>query len=232
MSDVDAIRSMASEHDLEFVDLDRYSVDPAAADVLPEAVARQYQAVPVKRRFGTPVIAIADPDDVAAADAVREAIGRDFISVVAVPSQIASCLDRQYGGGVDRHDEAWGVGASDALSGSSVVDGGSGPVDLPADDLDAADLFGVGAAATDTDFGLVAPGASGDPLLAEAASALVPDLGEMADDDDVDDTLGLSLFGSAFVNAGPSEAAPAPPAAASPDVAFDASAPLPGSDPW
>jgi len=66
MSDVDAIRSMASEHDLEFVDLDRYSVDPAAADVLPEEVARQYQAVPVKRRFGTPVIAIADPDDVAA----------------------------------------------------------------------------------------------------------------------------------------------------------------------
>ncbi len=231
MSDVDAIRSMASEHDLEFVDLDRYSVDPAAADVLPEEVARQYQAVPVKRRFGTPVIAIADPDDVAAADAVREAIGRDFISVVAVPSQIVSCLDRQYGGGADRHDETGGVGAFDALPGSPVADEGSAPVDLAASDLGAADLFGVGATATDADFGLAAPAPSGDPLLAEAASALVPGLADLADDDDVDDALGLSLFGSAFVTTGPSDAAPATPAA-SPEAAFDMPAPLPGNDPW
>ncbi len=30
MSDVDSIRWLASEHDLEFVDLDTYGVDPAA----------------------------------------------------------------------------------------------------------------------------------------------------------------------------------------------------------
>ncbi len=35
MSDVDSIRWMASEHDLEFVDLDTYGVDPAAAEILP-----------------------------------------------------------------------------------------------------------------------------------------------------------------------------------------------------
>ena len=34
MSDVDAIRWMASEHDLEFVDLDTYGVDPAAGEIL------------------------------------------------------------------------------------------------------------------------------------------------------------------------------------------------------
>ncbi len=35
MSDVDSIRWMASEHDLEFVDLETYGVDPAAGEILP-----------------------------------------------------------------------------------------------------------------------------------------------------------------------------------------------------
>ncbi|MDA8274962.1 MAG: ATPase, T2SS/T4P/T4SS family [Actinomycetota bacterium] len=212
MSDVDAIRSLASEHDLEFVDLDRYSVDPGAADALPEELARQFQAVPVKRRFGTPVVAIADPDDVFAVDALRAAIGRDFISVVAVPSQIAACLERQYGAG-DAPAATWDAAVPEAPAASQVADvpeAGPGVPDVA--EADAAALFAADPAGADADFGLVmAPPVSGDPLLAEAASALVPDLGTagyLDDSDDVDDTLGLSLFGSAFVNAGSTDVDP------------------------
>src|SRR5664280_449787 len=97
MSDVDAIRSMASEHDLEFVDLDTYGVDPAAGEILPAQVARRHHVVAVKRKFGTPVIATSDPDDLYAQDSVRASIGRDFISVVAVPEQIDHRLDRLFG---------------------------------------------------------------------------------------------------------------------------------------
>ena len=35
MAEVDAVRHLASEHDLEFVDLDIYGVDPAASEILP-----------------------------------------------------------------------------------------------------------------------------------------------------------------------------------------------------
>ncbi len=63
MSDVDAIRWLASEHDLEFVDLDTYGVDPAAGEILPAPLARRHHVVAIKRKFGTPVIATADPDD-------------------------------------------------------------------------------------------------------------------------------------------------------------------------
>src|ERR1035441_11059944 len=97
MSDVDAIRSMASEHDLEFVDLDTYGVDPAAGEILPAQVARRHHVVAVKRKFGTPVIATADPDYLYAQDSVRASIGRDFISVVASPEQIGERLDRLFG---------------------------------------------------------------------------------------------------------------------------------------
>ena len=97
MSDVDAIRRMASEHDLEFVDLDTYGVDPSAGEILPASLARQLHVVAVKRKFGTPVIATADPDDMAAQDEVRTSIGRDFISVVAAPDQIADYLEKLFG---------------------------------------------------------------------------------------------------------------------------------------
>ncbi len=97
MADVDAVRHLASEHDLEFVDLDNYGVDPAASEILPAGLARQHHMVAIKRKFGTPVIAIADPDDDDGHDAIREAIGRDFISVVASEEQITDYLDRLFG---------------------------------------------------------------------------------------------------------------------------------------
>jgi type IV pilus assembly protein PilB len=97
MTDVDAIRWRASEHDLEFIDLDTYGVDPAAREILPAPLSRRLQVAAVKRRFGTPVIATADPDDLMAQDSVRAALGRDFISVVATNDQIGAYLDRLYG---------------------------------------------------------------------------------------------------------------------------------------
>jgi type IV pilus assembly protein PilB len=96
MSDVDAIRGMASERDLEFVDLDTYGVDPAASDILPASLARRHHVVAVKRKFGTPVIATSNPDDLMAQDTLRSSIGRDFISVVASPDQISDYLDRLF----------------------------------------------------------------------------------------------------------------------------------------
>ena len=88
---------MASEHDLEFVDLDTYGVDPAAGEILPASLSRRHHVVAIKRKFGTPVIATADPDDLAAQETVRDSIGRDFISVVASPDQIGDYLDQLFG---------------------------------------------------------------------------------------------------------------------------------------
>jgi type IV pilus assembly protein PilB len=98
MTDVDAVRLLASEHNLEFVDLDRYHIDPSVAAVLPRKVATSYHVVPIGRKFGAPVIAIGDPSDVVAIDTLRAAVGRDFISVVAVSDQIDACIAKVYAG--------------------------------------------------------------------------------------------------------------------------------------
>jgi len=97
VSDVDTIRRMASDRDLELVDLDSYGVDPAAGEILPATLARRHHVVALKRKFGTPVVATADPDDLDAQETVRAAIGRDFISVIADRDQIGELLDRMFG---------------------------------------------------------------------------------------------------------------------------------------
>ena len=97
MTDVDTIRRVARDHDLEFVDLDTYGVDPTAGEILPASLARRHHVVAIKRKFGTPVVATSDPDDFNAQDTVRASIGRDFISVVASRDQIITYLDQLFG---------------------------------------------------------------------------------------------------------------------------------------
>jgi type IV pilus assembly protein PilB len=90
---------MANERELEFVDLDTYGVDLASAAILPADLSRHHHVVAVKRKFGTPVIATADPDDLFALDSIRAILGRDFISVVASTEQIDHYLDVMFSGG-------------------------------------------------------------------------------------------------------------------------------------
>ena len=97
MSDVAAVRILADEHHLEFVDLDRFNVDASAASVIPIGVARRHHVVPIGRKFGAPVVAMSNPGDVVAMDTLRAVIGREFVAVVASDDQISSCLARVYG---------------------------------------------------------------------------------------------------------------------------------------
>src|ERR1700690_4449604 len=96
MGDAAAGRLLASDHNLEFVDLDRYNVDVSVARLLPVAVARRHHVVPIGRKFGAPVVAIADPNDVMALDTLRATMGREFVAVVAPDDQIEACLARVY----------------------------------------------------------------------------------------------------------------------------------------
>jgi type IV pilus assembly protein PilB len=127
MGDAAAGRLLASDHNLEFVDLDRYNVDTSAARLLPEAVARRHHVVPIGRKFGAPVVAITDPTDVMALDTLRASMGRDFVTVVAADDQIEACLARVYRADALTATEAPAPGpASNGATGSTTNGSGSG----------------------------------------------------------------------------------------------------------
>ena len=184
MSDVEATGYMPDERDLEFVDLDAYGVDPAAAAILPADLSRHHRVVAIKRKFGTPVIATADPDDLPALDSIRAVLGRDFITVVAPLDQIDRYIDLAYDegaqaraasarDGVNGDEPGHGVDALDqALAEVTMAGTAPLPADMnipspvPGPGADGAD----GADGSDQGGGTVVSAHSGDELAALALS--------------------------------------------------------------
>jgi len=96
-AEVAEARALSKEVGLEYVDLDRYPLNAAAASLLPEQASRRHHALAVGWKYGTPVIAVARPDNVMAMDDVRTIIGRDIHAIVACESQIDAYIERLYG---------------------------------------------------------------------------------------------------------------------------------------
>ncbi len=98
-AEIDEARSLAREVGLEYVDLDRYPLNAAAAALLPEQLARRHHALAVGWKYGTPVVAVGSPDNVLAMDDIKTVVGRDIHAVVACASQIDAYIERMYQGG-------------------------------------------------------------------------------------------------------------------------------------
>ena len=80
-------RLLAEQHHLEYVDLPHTTIDPAAASLLPEKLARRYEALPVRFLADNLVlVAVGDPTNVVASDDLRLALGLNVrLAVAALP---------------------------------------------------------------------------------------------------------------------------------------------------
>ena len=105
-SEEDLVEAMAEEVGLEFVDLSTYPPDPAAAALVPEAVAKRHMVLPIRIEHGVPVVAMANPTDVFAMDDLRSIMGRNFTPVVSTRSQIAAHLRHMQDSGTDMEEVA------------------------------------------------------------------------------------------------------------------------------
>ncbi|HLG01565.1 MAG TPA: ATPase, T2SS/T4P/T4SS family [Acidimicrobiia bacterium] len=94
ISEVDLVRTLARQIGLDFVDLDDYAVDSSVSSLIPEAVAKRHQALPIGWEDGRLVVAMANPSDVFAIDDIRALTGADLKTVVVTSSQLAKSLDR------------------------------------------------------------------------------------------------------------------------------------------
>ncbi len=82
-------RVLAEQHELEYVDLDFDSIDIGAAILLPESLARRYQALPIAfPEDGIVLVAVADPTNVVFSDELRLALGMQIRVCVADPEAI------------------------------------------------------------------------------------------------------------------------------------------------
>lgn len=97
ITEADLVRALAEQVGLEFCDLAERTVDPAVATVIPESLARRYQALPIGwRDDGKLIVAFSDPSNVFAIDDIRALTGAELHTVVAPPAQVRAAIDRMH----------------------------------------------------------------------------------------------------------------------------------------
>jgi type IV pilus assembly protein PilB len=90
-------RTLAEQHELEFIDLKPATVSIDAAMMLPEALAKRYNAIPIRILDDNSVlVAVADPTNVMFSDELRLAIGAPLRVCVAAGDAIAAVIERTY----------------------------------------------------------------------------------------------------------------------------------------
>ena len=89
--------ALADQYGLEFVDLEATPPESRAIELLPEEIARRYEAIPI--RFLADdllLLGVVDPTNVLAADDLRLSLGTSFRLAVVDPSQLGLAHARAY----------------------------------------------------------------------------------------------------------------------------------------
>ncbi len=95
-SEADLVAALARHLGLEYVDLSDTGIDPMAASLVPDKLARRHGVLPIKfDEDGVLVVAMSDPGNVLAIDDVRTATDREVRTVVSTRSDIFGAIERQ-----------------------------------------------------------------------------------------------------------------------------------------
>ncbi len=82
-------QTLAEQKNLTLIDLSTYDVDPSVARLVPAHVARRHQVLPVRVENDRLVVAMANPLDIEAVDALRVMTGYDVQPVVATEGDVS-----------------------------------------------------------------------------------------------------------------------------------------------
>ncbi len=112
------VATLAGQLGLEFVDLAAYPVDPAAARLVSESLARRYLAMPIGWWEGKLLVAMADPSNVFAIDDIRTLTGADVRQVVVTADALQAAIGKYH----RKDTEAEHVSAEASASSASLDD--------------------------------------------------------------------------------------------------------------
>jgi type IV pilus assembly protein PilB len=96
VSEAQLVRVLAEQFGIRFVDLEDQVADEEAGRAIKEHFARRLRAVGIAWERGALVVAMANPTDVFALDAIRTLVGCDIVPVMAVGGHVDRLLDRIY----------------------------------------------------------------------------------------------------------------------------------------
>lgn len=96
VTESDLVATLAAHLKLEYVDLNEYPVDAAAARLVSDSLARKYLALPIGWIEGRLIVAMADPSNVFAIDDIRAVTGADLRIAVATRQSIVESITKYH----------------------------------------------------------------------------------------------------------------------------------------
>ncbi|MCF3096462.1 MSHA fimbrial ATPase MshE [Aeromonas australiensis] len=97
ISEVQLLQFLARQLDVPFFDLNNLTIDAAAVPLLPEVQARRYRALAVNLTDNKVTVAMSDPADLSALDAIAALLSpREMVLAVAREGQLLDYFDRLY----------------------------------------------------------------------------------------------------------------------------------------
>ncbi|MEK6678251.1 MAG: type II secretion system ATPase GspE [Nitrospirota bacterium] len=90
------IKVLGKQMGIPHMSLDNVIVEPDIAKMIPETVARRYQAIPLYKKENAITVAMVDPLNVFAIDDIRRITGSDIQTVVSTERDILKAIDRFY----------------------------------------------------------------------------------------------------------------------------------------
>lgn len=94
ISESQLVRALASQVGMEFVELANFPVDIAAVALVPAAVCRRHNALPIALEDGVIKIAMSNPGNVVAVDDIRTLTNKHVVPVVATHDDVVQAIDR------------------------------------------------------------------------------------------------------------------------------------------
>jgi type IV pilus assembly protein PilB len=101
VSPKDVSKALASQFNMDMIDLAEYRVPDDIVALVPKHVARRYKIVPVGKHDNTLTVAISDPLDVDTVDSLRYILRMNVEPVIATKTDIDNAITRYYGGADD-----------------------------------------------------------------------------------------------------------------------------------
>jgi len=101
----DLLATLSKGLGLPPINLSRYKIDPALAELVPERIARQHRLVPVSRLGKSLSVAMSDPSNILALDDLAMLTASEISPVIASERDIDQAIQQLYRSGADRLEE-------------------------------------------------------------------------------------------------------------------------------
>ena len=90
------MEARAQEQGHLFVDLDRFSIESSAVNIVPERLVKLHNAIPVKKDGMTLWVAMENPNNLEAIDQIQLASGCRVRPAIALPAAIEDAIRKNY----------------------------------------------------------------------------------------------------------------------------------------